>query len=125
MLLPLLAACGAGEPAPKDLAAEPATYSISEADAAKAVELFESQACTVCHGEMGVGVEGAGPALKDLAPYWNEDRLEAYLEDPEAFREAHPDFEDRRAEQYDLQMPAFGHLTADERQLLAHWLLTR
>ena len=74
---------------------------------------------------MAQGLEGAGPALRDLAPYWDVDRLMAYLADPETFRAANPDFEDRREAVFELEMPAYDHLSEDQRRLLARWLLTR
>ena len=99
--------------------------SISEADESRAFALFQSEACTACHGEMAQGIEQAGPALKALAPYWDVDRLMAYLADPEGFRAANPDFEDRREVVFELEMPASDHLSEDQRRLLARWLLTR
>jgi cytochrome c2 len=99
--------------------------SLSEADESRAITLFQSEACSVCHGEMAQGMEGAGPALRDLAPYWDTDRLTTYLADPEGFRADNPDFEDRRDVVFELEMPASDHLSEDQRRLLARWLLTR
>jgi len=98
---------------------------LSEAETARVVELYQGEACSACHGESAEGAEELGPPLRDLAPYWNEDRLVAYLEDPEGFRQANPDFEDRRVESFEMEMPAFDHLPAEQRELLARWLLTR
>jgi len=98
---------------------------LSEADESRALALFQSESCTACHGEMAQGQEGAGPALESLAPYWDADRLMVYLEDPEGFRAENPDFEDRRDIAFELEMPASDHLSADQRRLLARWLLTR
>ena len=91
----------------------------------RAEELFESEGCAVCHGAGGSGAPGTGPALRDLAPYWSEARLLDYLGNPPGFRERNPDFEDRRDAGYELEMPAFDHLSEDDLRLLARWLLTR
>ena len=131
--LAFLLACGGGggedavggEAGAEPAAAVAAAPALSEADAERAAQLFQSETCTVCHGELAEGVEGAGPALKGLAPYWDEERLVAYLTDPEGFRAANPDFEDRREEQYDLEMPAFDYLAEEQRRLIAAWLMTR
>ena len=113
---------GCGGQAPGDAQAG---RSLSEADESRAFKLFQSEDCTVCHGEMAQGLEGVGPALRDLAPYWDVDRLMAYVTDPEGFRAANPDFEDRREVVFELEMPASDHLSEDHRRLLARWLLTR
>lgn len=115
-----LIGCGAEEPGEAQ-----AANSLGEADESRAINLYQSEACTACHGEMAQGQEEIGPALLDLAPYWDVDRLMAYLEDPEAFRAANPDFEERRDVAFEIEMPAFDHLSEDQRRLLARWLLTR
>ena len=115
----ILIGCGAAEPD-----AARAGNSISEADESRAIRLFQSEGCTACHGEMAQGLE-IGPALRDLAPYWDVDRLMAYIADPEGFRAANPDFEDRREVVFEMEMPASDHLSEDQRRLLARWLLTR
>jgi cytochrome c551/c552 len=104
---------------------EKAGDSLSEADESRALALFQSEACSACHGEMARGIEEVGPALQDLAPYWDVDRLATYLADPEGFRAANPDFEDRRDVVFELEMPASDHLSEDQRRLLARWLLSR
>lgn len=115
-----LIGCGGGEPGEAQ-----ADNSLAEADESRAIELFQSEACTACHGEMGEGLDGAGPALRELAPYWDVDRLMAYLADPEGFRAANPDFENRRDVAFELEMPAYDHLSEDQRRLLARWFLKR
>jgi len=115
-----LIGCGSDEPGEAQ-----AVAGLSEADESRAIALFNSESCTMCHGEMARGQEGVGPALKDLAPYWDVDRLMAYLEDPEGFRASNTDFEDRRETEFELEMPASDHLSDDQRRLLARWLLTR
>jgi cytochrome c551/c552 len=115
-----LIGCGTEEPGEAQAAA-----GLSEADESRALALFDSEGCTVCHGEMANGQEGVGPGLKNLAPYWDVERLMVYLEDPEGFRESNPDFEDRRDTVFELEMPASDHLSDDQRKLLARWLLTR
>jgi len=98
---------------------------LSDAEATRAEEIFLEESCEICHGEQAEGVADAGPALRGLAPYWNEARLIAYLENPAVFREANPDFEDRRETVYDVEMPSFEHTAVEDRRLLARWLLTR
>jgi mono/diheme cytochrome c family protein len=95
------------------------------AEIARAVELYGQQACPECHGGNAEGVEDTGPALRELAPYWDVDRLVAYLADPDGFRIANPDFEERRDTVYELEMPAFDFVPEEDRRLLASWLLTR
>jgi mono/diheme cytochrome c family protein len=131
LVLPLLAtlvfaACGGQAPSEEpaaETAPESAAPTREEIDRARA--LYDGQACATCHGENAEGIEGAGPALRDLRPYWDVERLMGYLEDPRAFREENPDFEERRDRTYDLEMPAFDTLSDEERRLLARWLLTR
>jgi hypothetical protein len=97
----------------------------SEAQASEARKLFVDEGCPMCHGEMGQGVEELGPALRELKPYWDRERLMSYIEDPESFRAAHPDFEDRRDESFNMEMPSYDYLSVEQRGLLADWLLTR
>ena len=97
----------------------------TDSDAARAETLFRAEDCVTCHGEQADGIEGLGPALRDLSPYWDTVRLAAYLEDPDAFRKANPDFEQRRSEKYELEMPAHEHLSLAQRRHLARWLLMR
>ena len=101
-----------------------AAVALDADEAERAGKLYRREACSVCHGERAQGVQSAGPALHSLAPYWDEDRLEAYLRDPAAFRRANADFDARRDETYELEMPGFGHVTEQERRLIARWLLT-
>lgn len=125
LLLASLVACGGGGGTEPAAPAEAEPVVSSEADATEAVAVFQEEACTICHGEMGEGMAGVGPALQGLAPYWNEERLVAYLQDPEGFRAGNTDFEDRRDEQFELEMPAFDHLSDEQLQLLARWLMAR
>jgi len=120
-LLPLLALFGCGGPRTE----EPAEGGLSESSASEARRLYTAESCTMCHGEMAQGVEELGPALRDLAPYWDRDRLADYLADPEAFRVANPDFEERRDASFNMEMPPFDHLSVEQRGMLADWLLTR
>ena len=119
--LPILFALGCGG-AGKE---EPAGTGLDESASSEARQLFVAENCTLCHGEMTQGVEELGPAIRDLAPYWDRDRLAAYLEDPQGFREANPDFEERRDASFSMEMPPVDHLSVEQRLLLADWLLTR
>lgn len=113
-----LCACGGGD-------TEPTAPALSGADAVRARAIYADGGCEICHGEQTEGVEDAGPALGSLAPYWTEERLVDYLADPDAFREANPDFENRRQQTFELDMPAYGEFAEDDLRLLARWLLTR
>jgi mono/diheme cytochrome c family protein len=115
----LVVGCGGGRGAGES------TGSVGEAEASRARQLFEREGCVACHGEMTQGIENAGPALHALAPYWDVPRLMEYINDPTVFRAANPDFEQRRDVTYEVEMPAFDHLSAEQRKLLARWLLTR
>jgi cytochrome c2 len=97
----------------------------SAAELSRGATLYKDEGCPVCHGDSAEGVEQAGPALRELAPYWTVERLSTYLQDPTAFRQANPDFDGRREEQFMLEMPAYDALTAEQRQLLAGWLMER
>jgi len=97
---------------------------LSAAEVERATALFESESCSTCHGPDAEGSDLA-PALRSLAGYWDEARIVRYLEDPEAFRAAEPEFDRRRDTEYDLDMPAFGHIPLEDRTTLARWLLTR
>ena len=116
----LLGACGTGDETAPDQ-----ERGIGEAEASAARQLFQDENCTMCHGEMTQGMEELGPALRDLAPYWDRDRLASYLEDPPAFAEANPDFDERRDIAFDLEIPAYDSLSVEQRHILADWLLTR
>jgi mono/diheme cytochrome c family protein len=98
---------------------------LSAAELSRGATLYKDEGCPVCHGDSAQGVEQAGPALRELAPYWNIEKLGSYLQDPTAFRQANPDFDERREEQFMLEMPAYDALTAEQRQLLAGWLMER
>ena len=65
------------------------------------------------------------PALRDLAPFWDAERLGAYLRDPEGFRAANPTFEERRDIEFELEMPAYEALSEEELELLGRWLMAR
>jgi mono/diheme cytochrome c family protein len=113
----VLLGCGGGDDAPTvpPLPAE-------EIAAAKAV--FEAESCSMCHGDDARGSDLA-PALADLGGFWDEDRLVRYLENPAAFIESNPAFDQRRDTVYEIEMPAYDHVPEDDRRLLARWLLTR
>ena len=124
VFLALLAAvcvgCGSG-----GTGGGPAGEEWTDADAARAERLFQDEICSTCHGERLEGLDELGPKLSDLSPYWDVNRLAAYLEDPDGFRQLNPDFEMRRGEEFELEMPAFDHLSLAQRRLLARWLLMR
>lgn len=92
-------------------------------DPVAAAALYEEHSCGMCHGENREGTE-VGPPLAELDGYWDADRMVRYLEDPTAFREAEPSFQDDRT-QYDTDMPAFDYVSEDDRRTLARWLIAR
>ncbi len=97
---------------------------MSDEQISAALAIYEDQSCSLCHGEQAEGNDN-GPALEDLAPYWDEYRLVNYLSDPTGFRKANPDFDQRRKTTYELEMPEFGDVPEQDRRLLAQWLLSR
>lgn len=101
---------------------EAAAPTPSEIETARAV--YENESCGMCHGPGGDGSDLA-PALVDLDGFWDEDRLVRYLENPAAFIEANPAFDDRRDTVFEMEMPAYDHVTEDDRRALARWLLSR
>jgi mono/diheme cytochrome c family protein len=121
ILLALTLTCASPERT-GDATAAPAS---AGSEVSNVLELYRDQGCPVCHGDRAEGVEDAGPALDDLAGYWNVERLSSYLEDPDAFRVANPDFDERRDASFRLDMPAYDGLTEEQREDLARWLLTR
>ena len=65
------------------------------------------------------------PPLRNLAPYWNAERLSTYILNPELFRKQNPDFDKRRAAEYDIEMPSYEEASEEIRVLLGRWLMTR
>ena len=102
----------------------PPVIAPTDAEIAQAQAIYEDQSCGVCHGETADGGE-IGPALRDLAPYWDVERLTAYLRDPDGFRSANPDFDARRTQAYDMEMPAYDELSDEDSRVLLGWLLSR
>ena len=127
ILLPMVVTGCGGRPADEPPEEAPAAIEsvLTEAEMDEARGLYEGEACSLCHGQTADGVPDMGPPLRELAPYWDEDRLSAYLNDPEGFRGTNPDFDDRRPGKFEMEMPAFDHLPPEQRELLARWLLTR
>jgi mono/diheme cytochrome c family protein len=117
----LICACASGT-GEEDAGESPG---LSAAELSRAATLFENEGCPVCHGDSAQGVEDAGPALSGLAPYWDVEKLSAYLQDPMVFRQANPDFDERRDVEFMLEMPAYDALSKEQRELLAGWLMTR
>lgn len=112
-LLVVLAGSGCGKATPPN---QP-----SDADIATAERVYASEACGVCHGDRRDGSDLA-PPLRGLVPWWTEDRLARYLQNPESFAFAEPEFLAERT-QTDTEMPAFEHVPEADRRALARWLL--
>lgn len=98
---------------------------LTEAEIEQAMSIYEDQSCGVCHGEAGEGGD-IGPALRNMTPYWDAERLSAYLRNPDGFRKANPDFEERRDRAFDeMEMPAYDLLSDEDSRALTRWLLTQ
>jgi mono/diheme cytochrome c family protein len=119
-LATLFVACGGGGSETPEVS-EPAPAASTSVDPAAAEAIYAEQDCAMCHGEDRAGTELA-PPLRELETYWDVDKLVRYLEDPLVFQEQEPSFRENR-EQYDLEMPAYGHVPAEQRRALATWLL--
>ena len=119
-LVTLFVACGGGGAEPPDVP-EPGPAAATSVDTPAAETIYAEQDCAMCHGEDRAGTELA-PPLRELGTYWDADKLVRYLEDPLAFQEEEPSFREKR-EQYELEMPAYGHVPVEQRRALATWLL--
>ena len=87
-------------------------------DAQSGAELFVSQNCALCHGADGRSAFWRpGPDIVPALGMWTVDTLAEYLGDPEAWAARDPRLEGG-------SMPSFDHLTGDERERLARWVLT-
>lgn len=98
---------------------------LTSAEEARALVLFEDLGCPACHGDLGEGIEEVAPPLRDFAPYWTAERLSTYLLSPDYFRKQNPDFDGRRAIEYEIEMPSYEETSEEERMLLGRWLMTR
>ena len=72
----------------------------------KGEKLFFREGCSQCHTFQGKGGR-MGPDLSAVTNIRSDSWIDSYLQDPKAFREANPDFEDRRDRSSDeMEMPA-------------------
>ena len=105
-------ACGAADQPPPDLSAE----------AQQGWRAYRTLGCAPCPGD---GLEGkrSGPALTDIDDHWTVESMVTYLKDPAEMVKTTPRLA-YKAEQYPIDMPAFGD-KADEPTLaaLASYLL--
>ncbi len=83
--------------------------------------LFRVENCANCHGPNGVGSPN-GPTLVGLERNWDPETLNAFLADPEAWRERVPRLAEL-ARAHRNRMPSFSHLSDRERSKLATHLL--
>jgi len=89
---------------------------------ASGAEIFAVSGCIACHGEDRSGT-GSGPNLQKLSEHWQSPLLASYLANPKDWIA-----KDQRLQELDNQfsssMPSFDNLNLQERERLAHWLLT-
>lgn len=85
-------------------------------------ELFLAN-CARCHGRSGEGSFMA-PDLSRIADHWDVERLANYFRDPEKTIAGDARLQEL-GRKYAQRMPAFPHVTPDQRARLAEWLLSR
>ena len=83
--------------------------------------IYRMQHCSHCHGEERQG-KLHSPPLTDLARNWTHDTLVEYLTAPAAFVARDPRLS-REARKYSSRMGPSNDMTAEERSVLADWLL--
>ena len=97
--------------------------SSSEGGAPSGQALYRSQGCTACHGTNRRG-SALAPSLEGIAPHWTVDGLVLYLADPPAYAAQNTRLHEQ-GKGYVQPMPKYGALAAEERALIARWLLER
>ncbi len=90
---------------------------------ASGAQIYELQNCANCHGEEGAGTS-RGPALRELSRHWTRERLVDYLADPQAVAAVDPRLR-ARGREFSSEMGPYDNLTAEQRGVLADWLLAR
>jgi mono/diheme cytochrome c family protein len=85
-------------------------------------DLYRTQACATCHGQDAQGTV-SGPALARISQRWSLEELVEYFGEPEAVRELREDLLSMQGH-YPARMPSYKHLSTDERERLARYLLT-
>ena len=86
-----------------------------------APDMYAELECADCHGPRGEGTE-KGPPLRDLRENWiYELNLAEYLRDPVPFQQGDPRVRWLWG-QYSWDMPAYIHLTHEQRMSFAAWL---
>lgn len=86
-------------------------------------DMYLTLACADCHGPRGEGNE-KGPPLRDLRSNWILERnLADYLADPVPFQTGDPRVRWLWGK-YSFDMPAYIHLSFEQRMSFAAWLFT-
>jgi cytochrome c2 len=98
--------CGGADQPPPSLSAE----------AQQGWQAYRTLGCAPCHGDVLEG-KRSGPALTDIEDHWTVETMVTYLKDPAEMLKTTPRLA-YKAEQYPIDMPAFGD-KADEATLAA------
>lgn len=86
-----------------------------------APDMYAELNCADCHGPRGEGTE-KGPPLRELREHWiYELNLAEYLRDPTPFQQGDPRVRWLWGH-YSFDMPAYIHLTHEQRMSFAAWL---
>ena len=83
--------------------------------------IYRMQHCSHCHGDERQG-KLHSPPLTGLARHWTHDTLVEYLAAPASFVARDPRLS-RAASRYSSRMGPSNDMTAEERSVLAGWLL--
>ena len=120
-----LQACGGGtEPGPGPEQGGAGESSPVELDLELATSLYRGKGgCAVCHGKEGEGNSLLGPALSGLGELWSTESLAEFLANPGAAMVGNSRLQDL-ASRYSSPMPAASALSAEERRMLAAWVLS-
>jgi cytochrome c551/c552 len=121
-LIVLFPACSSpAEEAPGQETSPPVLEPLTDAEATRAVALFEENACVDCHGEDRKGGEAA-PSLFGIRAHWTEAKLVEYFYNPEFYMVSDPTVLARNPG-YEITMPPFLDMSEEDRSLLARWVL--
>lgn len=98
------------------------SVSTSESQEINAENLLANNRCYVCHGN-DLNGSGMGPSLANVNANWKATNLVSYLENPKAFL-SNPRMAALK-DKYNREMPAVDHLTQEELNAIAEYLLAK
>ena len=84
-------------------------------------ELFTGLGCARCHGAAGEGIK-TGPPVLNMAKFWDEDTMVAFLKNPESFKQKDPRLM-ARSESYPIYMPPVTGATDEQLKTLSGFVL--